>query len=146
MPGRAATKRKPARTPKTAAARTKPRSTATALGPQALEWLRRLTKALPATEEKVAWGHPTFRVAGKIFASIGGDKDGWAMSFKTAPEVQQYLVGADDRFRVAPYVGKHGWVSLRLEGSLNWGEVKLLVLDSYRQIAPKKVLLRFRQL
>lgn len=42
---------------------------------------------LPDTTEKLAWGQPTFRVAGKIFASLGDD--GTAMGVKcpgrTAP-------------------------------------------------------------
>ena len=32
--------------------------------------------AFPETSEKLAWGHPTFRVRDKIFATIGVDGDG----------------------------------------------------------------------
>ena len=43
----------------------------------------------------------------------------------------------DPRFYRAPYVGAHGWVSMRVEGVRDWAEVRALVLESYRLIAPK---------
>ncbi|MFV5995525.1 MmcQ/YjbR family DNA-binding protein, partial [Streptomyces sp. NPDC056231] len=35
--------------------------------------VRMIALALPDTAEKLAWGQPTFRVAGKIFAALGDD-------------------------------------------------------------------------
>jgi len=31
---------------------------------------------MPATEEVVTWGHPTYRVKNKIFASLGASESG----------------------------------------------------------------------
>jgi predicted DNA-binding protein (MmcQ/YjbR family) len=97
---------------------------------------------LPDTTEVEAWGHPTFRVAGKIFVGFGGTGDGGAsMSVKTTPEMQAALVSSDPRFTVAAYVGKHGWVSLALPAGtrIDWNEVEALVRGSYRLVAPAKL-------
>ena len=45
----------------------------------------------------------------------------------------------DPQFYVAPYIGKHGWTSLRLDGTpLEWREVEELVRESYRLVMPKR--------
>src|SRR2546421_5469619 len=40
---------------------------------------RRFALSFPETEERVHMNHPDFRVAGKIFATLGYPEDGWAM-------------------------------------------------------------------
>jgi predicted DNA-binding protein (MmcQ/YjbR family) len=104
--------------------------------------LGKICLGLPDTAEVEAWGHPTFRVAGKIFVGFGGTGDGGAsMSVKTTPEMQAALVSSDPRFTVAAYVGKHGWVSLALPAGtrIDWNEVEALVRGSYRLVAPPKL-------
>lgn len=104
--------------------------------------LGKLCLGLPATTEVEAWGHPTFRVAGKIFVGFSGTGDGGAsMSVKTTPEMQAALVSSDDRFSIAAYVGKHGWVSLALRAGqrIDWNELEALVRGSYRLVAPAKL-------
>jgi predicted DNA-binding protein (MmcQ/YjbR family) len=101
--------------------------------------LRPICLGLPETEEVEAWGHPTFRVGGKIFAGFGADEESATMSVKTSLQMQADLVASDERFKVAAYVGKHGWVELDLAGRVNWGEVEALVRESYRQIAPARL-------
>ncbi len=46
---------------------------------------------------------------------------------------------APDRFFVPPYVGPSGWVGVYLDGSVDWSELKELLTDSYRLIAPKRL-------
>jgi predicted DNA-binding protein (MmcQ/YjbR family) len=42
----------------------------------------------------------------------------------------------DSRFFRTPYVGKHGWVTLKVYAArLNWTEVRDLVRGSYRLVA-----------
>ena len=43
---------------------------------RALERLRKLCLALPETAEKVAWGEPTWRVRGKMFAMLDNHHHG----------------------------------------------------------------------
>ncbi|MGH7152142.1 MAG: hypothetical protein ACREIU_15660, partial [Planctomycetota bacterium] len=47
---------------------------------------------------------------------------------------------ADPRFYVSPYIGAHGWLSMRVTGPVDWKLVSNLVLSSYRQVALKRML------
>jgi hypothetical protein len=51
---------------------------------------RKLALALPETEERAHMNHPDFRVAGKIFATLGYPDKSRAM-VKLPPERQHYL-------------------------------------------------------
>ncbi len=101
---------------------------------------------LPETKEKWSWGHPTYRVGAreKMFASFGGSEEGASMGVKTSMERQAELAGGDFRFVVAKYVGKHGWVSMSLDEDhpedLDWSLIEELLVDSWRRVAPKKIL------
>jgi predicted DNA-binding protein (MmcQ/YjbR family) len=46
---------------------------------------------------------------------------------------------APDRFFVPPYVGPSGWVGVRLDGKVDWGEIADLLRDAYRLTAPKRL-------
>ncbi len=111
--------------------------------PQQLERRRRICLALPEATEKEAWGDPTWRVRDRIFAMQKGNFDGGRPSlWMKAPEgAQAALVGSDpDRFFVPPYVGGKGWVGVYLDGrTLDWEELADLVEESYRLVAPKRL-------
>ena len=106
-----------------------------------LEKLRKICLALPEAEEQVTWGHPTFRVKGKIFATFGDEDDQpRRATFKAPPGVQAMLVEAEpDRFFVPAYVGSKGWVGVRLDAVKDWDEVAGLARRSYSLVAPKKL-------
>jgi len=55
---------------------------------------RRLALGLPETSEKAHQSHPDFRVAGKIFATLGYPDSAWAM-VKLTPEQQAEFIAAD---------------------------------------------------
>lgn len=113
--------------------------------------LRKLCLALPATTEVKAWGHPTFRVKGKIFVGYGEKTTqklgGLINRAETLPTIgikvgkaRQKELLRDPRFAYADYVGRFGWVTMTLKGRIDWNEIAGLVLTSYRLIAPKKLL------
>lgn len=108
-----------------------------------LERLRAICLALPETTEKIAWGAPTFRVRGKMFAMFLDNHHGdgrVAMWCKAPPDVQGILVSADaQRFFVPPYVGHKGWIGVRLDVTVDWDEVADIVEDGYRMAAPKRL-------
>ncbi len=54
---------------------------------------RRLALSFPETEERAHMDHPDFRVAGKIFATLGFPEDGWAM-VKLTPIEQEMFINA----------------------------------------------------
>ena len=89
----------------------------------------------------------TFRVKKKIFAYYLFDhhRDGRiALWCKGAPGEQGRLVEEDPRrFFVPPYVGRRGWVGLRLDSrTVQWAEVAHLVRTAYRLTAPRALAAR----
>lgn len=50
---------------------------------------------------------------------------------------QEALVYADaKRYFVPPYVGKRGWVGMRLDGRPSWKKVEQVVRESHSHISP----------
>jgi len=95
---------------------------------------------LPDTKLTMTWGQPHFRVADKIFCGYGEEKGKATIGFKLEMEHAAILVENDPRFERAPYVGHKGWVSMDAKSVKDWNEVRGLVMESYRLIAPKKTL------
>ena len=116
--------------------------------PRPITRLRKLCLALPEAHEVEAWGAPTFRVRNKMFATFAAANnhhgDGRpAVWLKAAPGEQTLLVRqAPDRFFVPPYVGPSGWVGVWLDGDVDWDELRDLLEDAYRLIAPRKLAAR----
>jgi hypothetical protein len=105
--------------------------------------VRKACLALPEATEKEAWGEPTFRVGGKMFAMYTNNHHGdgivgiWC---KAPPGMQEMLVGANPkRFFRPPYVGHKGWLGVRLDGKVDWDEVAEILEDAYRMTAPKRL-------
>ena len=104
------------------------------LDPQVvLKKQRRICLPLPTASEAVKWGHPNFLAGKKIFAAFEQYKGVWSICFKV-PKRHQGLFLKDPRFYRTPYVGQHGWVSLRSEGRLDWKEIAELVEGSYQLV------------
>jgi predicted DNA-binding protein (MmcQ/YjbR family) len=102
-----------------------------------LDHMREICLALPGTRETLTWGEPHFRVGDKIFAGCGDEKGRPVLGFKLEMDHADAVV-QDPRFWRAPYVGHKGWVSMDASGVDDWNEVRPLVLESYRLIAPRR--------
>lgn len=103
--------------------------------------VRRLALSLPDAEERETWGHPTFRVREKIFASLA--PDGSTAGVKASREDQALLIASDpDTFAVADYVGRYGWVSVRLD-TVDPEVMRGLVVDAWRRTAPKTLVRKY---
>ena len=113
-----------------------------ARGKRFLEKFRRIAFALPEVVETESFGHPWFRAGGANgkMISVFGNQDGqWSLTFK-AGKAEQGIFLEDPRFMKTPYVGQHGWVTLRLDNAKpNWDEVTELLKMSYRNNAPAKL-------
>jgi hypothetical protein len=111
--------------------------------PRPIERLRAICLALPETTEKIAWGEPTFRVRGKLFAQLDDHHHGadhLAVWLPMPLGAQEGLVYADPvRFFVPPYVGRRGWVGVRLDRRPNWCRIAALVGEAYRCVAPERL-------
>ncbi|MEM6989844.1 MAG: MmcQ/YjbR family DNA-binding protein [Myxococcota bacterium] len=109
-----------------------------------IDRLRKIIEALPETSEKLSHGSPTWWGGKKTFASYhsGGYDEGRRGVWIKAPDgAQEALIAADEsRFYRPKYMGPSGWVGMRLEGKVDWDEVRTLLLDGYRMVAPKRAL------
>lgn len=105
----------------------------------ALARMRKICLSLPDTKETPTWGQPHFRVGEKIFAGLGEEKGRLAIGFKLERDHADMMVRRPGFWR-APYVGHKGWVSMDAEAVRDWEEVRFLIHESYRLIAPKKTL------
>jgi hypothetical protein len=110
----------------------------------AVERVRQLCLALPATTERVSHGEPAFFVADKkLFVSIDDHHHGAEhLGFWCAapPGRQQELVErAPDRFFRPPYVGTRGWLGVRIDGDPDWDEIAEIIEDAWRAVAPKRL-------
>ena len=104
--------------------------------------VRRICLSLPEAEEVYvdAWGHPTFRIRNKMFASMGDE----SCTFKTDAEEREALDAQGEPFFVPPYVGHRGWRGLRLgDRRASVDELAELLTTSWRMTAPKRVLKAF---
>lgn len=98
--------------------------------------------AFPEAVEKETWGHPTFRIRDKMFASCGaGEDDDGKMRvtivMKAEPGEQASLLAEGYPFFYPKYVGGKGWIGIQLNVNTDWDELGELIEESYRVIAPK---------
>ena len=101
------------------------------------EEVRQLALSLPEVEERETWGHPTFRVRDKIFATLAPNEQ--QADVKASLEKQDMLIAADpDTFSVAQYTGRFGWVSVQLS-TVHSGLMRDLVIEAWRRTAPKRL-------
>lgn len=105
--------------------------------------VRRIALALPGATEKLSHGEPTFFAGGKVFVTVDNDHHGSghvALWCKAEAGVQSSLVEDEPRhFFVPPYVGKQGWVGVRLDSGLEWARVAALVDRAWMEVAPRKL-------
>lgn len=112
---------------------------------QVIARVRMLCLALPEAVERPMEHHtsPSFRIRDKIFTMVEQDHHGsgrLAVWVKAPPGVQEILIHSDpERFFRPPYVGPRGWVGVMLADDGDWDELRGLVEDSYRLIAPKRL-------
>ena len=107
-----------------------------------LEHLRAICASLPGVTEKLSHGEPTWFVR-KTFVMFADHHHDDRLAFWCAapPGAQEELVATDpQRFFRPPYVGVRGWVGVYLDvPDVDWTEIEEIVLDAYRQVAPKRM-------
>ncbi|MFJ9125344.1 MmcQ/YjbR family DNA-binding protein [Streptomyces sp. NPDC102340] len=103
------------------------------------EDVRTVALSLPDTTEKVAWSMPTFRVAGKMFATVPEDET--SIAVRCPKEEREELVLAEpDKFWVADHEAFSAWVRVRLASLEDTAELRDILADSWRQAAPTRLL------
>ncbi|MGW0705505.1 MmcQ/YjbR family DNA-binding protein [Streptomyces sp. NPDC002643] len=109
------------------------------------EDVRRVALSLPDTTEKVAWSMPTFRVAGKMFATLPEDET--SMAVRCPKEERDELVLAEPgKFWIADHEAGFAWVRVRLSALEDEPELRDILADSWRQAAPARLLEAYPEL
>ncbi|MEU6708924.1 MmcQ/YjbR family DNA-binding protein [Streptomyces wuyuanensis] len=104
--------------------------------------VRRIALALPGAVEKTAWGMPTFRAGqgGRIFASL--DDDDQVIGVKCPKEDREELIAAEPHkfFVREGHDDNYAWLRVRLGALDDEEELYAVLLDSWRQAAPRRLL------
>lgn len=101
--------------------------------------VRKIALSLPETTEKVAWSMPTFRVEGKMYATLPEDET--SIAVKCPKEERDELVLAEPgKFWIADHEANFAWVRVRLDAVDDLDELRAILTDSWRQAAPTKLL------
>jgi predicted DNA-binding protein (MmcQ/YjbR family) len=104
-----------------------------------LKPLREICLDLPEANATANFSERWFRAGKKVFATFGVHEGRPTLAFRAVPMARDELL-EDGRFFPTPHMHHNGWLSVRLDGSVDWDEVEELVLDSYRQRALKRML------
>ncbi|HXI28183.1 MAG TPA: MmcQ/YjbR family DNA-binding protein [Vicinamibacterales bacterium] len=94
--------------------------------------------ALPETRERIAWGHPMFRAGSKTFCAFEIIKGRPTIAFKVSPKEARKLL-RPDQFFATPF-GRNWWISIWVDGPIDWDVVGALLDRSYRSVALKRML------
>lgn len=109
-----------------------------------LDTLSAICLALPEAVRENQLSHASFRVAKRVFAYYLNNHHGdgiVCVCCKVLPGDNERLIAANpQKFIMPAYIGPRGWVGLRLDRpTVDWPEVKELILGSYGRAAPKKL-------
>lgn len=112
-----------------------------------LERLREIAADLPEVTERPSHGSPAWFVRDKKTIAMFVDDhhgDGHLGIWCAAPAgVQEVLVETEaDRFYRTPYVGHRGWIGVDLAVDPDWDEVREILRDAFRCVAPKTLVAR----
>ncbi|MEU6733440.1 MmcQ/YjbR family DNA-binding protein [Streptomyces physcomitrii] len=98
------------------------------------EDVRRIALSLPDTVEKVAWSMPTFRVSGRMFATLPEEET--SMAVRCPKEEGNELVRAEpEKFWIADHEASFAWIRVRLAALEDEQELYDILADSWRQAA-----------
>lgn len=93
--------------------------------------LRVAALALPGAWEDSPWdGDTVAKVGDKIFVFLGPESIGVKCA-RTRAEADEWLVRYPDEAAVMPYIGRHGWNTLRTTGTIEEDELLEALETSY---------------
>jgi hypothetical protein len=101
--------------------------------------LRELCLSLPEVTERLNHGEPAWLVRSRALVTFSARKPEGRVGFwcPAPPGELAALVAMDpDRFFQPPFGGR-GWIGVYLDVPVDWTEVREIVLEAYRLVAPK---------
>lgn len=105
---------------------------------------RRIALSFPEAIEGAHMDHPDFRVAGKIFATLGYPDKSWGM-VKLPPDVQAKFYEANPEvfIPVKGAWGRRGATSVRLK-SVRKADLRRALLAAWQRTAPARLTKQFK--
>lgn len=104
--------------------------------------LREICLDFPEAVEAEVFGSPTFQIRTKHFAMIH-KPDARVSVWRQAPPGAQeaYVQSEPERYFAPPYLGPKGWIAAWIspESNPDWAAIADMVDESYRLIAPKRL-------
>ncbi len=109
-----------------------------------LSWqaARKLALSLPEAEEQPHFDKPSFRVRGKIFATLSAPDARVTLKLSPADQMALTTLNGEAIRAVEGYWGRSGWTEVKLDRT-RAEELKGLLLQSWRQVAPKRLIAAF---
>ncbi|MFD3540137.1 MmcQ/YjbR family DNA-binding protein [Streptomyces sp. NPDC058662] len=100
--------------------------------------VRTIALSLPDSSEKPAWGMPTFRVGGKVFAALADDDA--SIGVKCPKEDRAELIAAEPEkfFLREGHDDNYAWIRVRLD-AVDAAELRSILTDSWLLAAPKRL-------
>ena len=100
-----------------------------------IDRVREIALGFPDAIEKLSHGEAAFFTPKRMFATIDNNHHGSghvAAVCNAPPGAQEALVAAEPRhFFIPPYVGKAGWLGVRLDRDLAWNTVADLLRQAH---------------
>lgn len=100
--------------------------------------IRKHCLSFPKAEESFPWGESAFKVAGKTFVFMSDGEAGVSFSVKV-PASRDLALSFPGSEPTHYGLGAKGWVTLRPTSRMPGHVIEFLVDESYRAIAPKKL-------
>lgn len=111
--------------------------------PIGFDEVRAYLLSLPGVEEGPCYGTPGFRVRGKLIARLKEDRD--SLVVRLSFDEREMLMEADpDAFYITDHYRAWPSVLVRLS-KVEPGTLKRLLLQYWREVAPKKLVAGFEQ-
>ena len=97
--------------------------------------MRAICLALPGSREIISHGHPAFARGKRVYAVLEEYRGELSLCVNVGLAVQGIFL-VDPRFYLTPYIGKQGWVSLKVHAApIDWKEIGGLLEGSHQSSA-----------
>lgn len=101
--------------------------------------IRKHALSFPETAEEFPWGESAFKVKGKTFVFMSDGAGGTSFSVKV-PSSRDLALSLPGSEPTHYGLGAKGWVTVRPDSATSMHVLRFLIDESYRAVAPKKVL------
>jgi hypothetical protein len=103
----------------------------------AVHMVRRYALALPGAEEHDHWGKPSFRVAGRIFATLHARERRVVVKLSRGDQAMRSEL-RPEAYAPVPSWGHQGWTFVALD-AVDGPELRAVLTLAWRTVAPKRL-------